>query len=506
MKLHPFQIQAVAARVAQCNEKYWLLASPTGTGKTYMGLALQHALRDAGIPTCIVTPRVEIIADMLRKMGLSPHSLDHAVSLGQTKLIYTPIRLRNLMLAGTELPYKHAIYDEAHHDEADTYKQLDALFDADMRYSGLTATPYRGTPKSTSKFRERWGEPHWAITYPQAVEQGYLSMPKCETWGLVDDDVLELSSTGEFVLSTLCAEVSNTLEHALIRARESGMFGPRGKPSRPTIIGVPSSSLFPQMEDESSCLGLALGYVDQSTTYEQRQRLFRRAINSEIALVHINVISEGVDMPIRQYLDLAPVMSPVAFMQRFGRATRPTAPGEDSPRYVCTNHNIVRHGYLFDGLLPPSVFIEAQKAFNRPAERSVKARAFGIQSLGKIKPATVALCNGLKVSVYAITSMVGNQKHSYLAVLHPSYASPLFFRRQDQHGGAVEYGKWAVESNPPDDFTGFKSLPSGTLSEKQINWWNRSAKSVGLDPSQELTPKVFQLLPALKDVGASFNS
>lgn len=501
MELHQFQSTAVDSRLHNATEKYWLLASPTGTGKTYMGLGLLGKLEAA----CLVTPRVEIIADMLRKMGYSPHSLDHAVALGQTKHIYTPIRLRNMMLAGAELLYKHAIYDEAHHDEADTYKQLDALFDTDMVYTGLTATPYRGTPKSTSKFRDRWGDPHWAITYPDAVQQGYLALPRCETWGLVDDDVLELSSTGEFVLSTLCAEVSNTLEHAFIRAKEAGFFGKNGKPSRPTIIGVPSSSLFPQMRDEAGCLGLQLGYVDQSTTYEQRQRLFRRAVNSEIALCHINVISEGVDMPIRQYLDLAPVMSPVAFMQRFGRCTRPLhSATEEAPRYVCTNHNLVRHGYLFDGLLPPSVFIEAQKAFSKPAERTAKARAFGIQSLGKIKPATVALCNGLRVSVYAITQMVDNRKHSYLAILHPSYAAPLFFRRQDLHGdAAIEYGKWSIESDPPTDFAGFKSLPSGSLSEKQVNWWNRSAKSVGLDPTQELTPKVFALLPALKDIGAS---
>jgi len=495
MHLHQFQQQATD-RAVDSDEQYHLLASPTGTGKTFMGWNLLDRLEQP----YFITPRVEIVADMLKKRGLAFSTQAELLRLADQHRIGTPIRIRNRMIQGWESDIKNVILDECHHESADTYQQIHAMLPDDTRYFGLTATPYRGTPKQTKAFLERWGEPNWAITYPQAVAERYLALPECETWGLVDDDIIELSSTGEFVQSTLCAEVSNNLEHALIRACESGLFLASGKPARPTIIGVPSSAVFPQLKLEADLLGLAVAFIDQSTSYAERQRLFTGVKNSQFALVHINVVSEGVDLPIRQYLDLCPVMSPVAFMQRFGRATRPT---DEIPRYICTNHNLERHGYLLDGLLPPRVFIEAQKAFNKPSERSGKARASGVQSLGKIKATTVKLLNGLQCSVYAISAMDGHKKQSYLALLHPSYASPLWFKRADTHGDTVAYGKWSIESNPPADLQGFKSLPSNALSEKQVNWWNKAAKNVGLDPTQELSPKVFQLLPALNDVNAS---
>lgn len=637
MNLHEFQSKATArAVVANRNNKYHLLASPTGTGKSYMALELLHVLPDA----YFITPRVEILADMVRKMGLHFATQSDLLRICDAHRMITPLRLRNRMLSGEELNIRNVLLDECfvagtmietpdsaiaiqdiepgqaivtiradhtlgvssvtrvvksvakgklfcidaedsrvictenhpflhingdwqaagelckgdelffinskgmlrnatvrntldvttlrqelvynleveadhtyfangfavhncHHESSDTYQQITAMVDDDTKFTGLTATPYRGTPKGTQAFRARWGEPDWAITYPDAVEQGYLALPECKTWGLVDDDLLELNSAGEFQHTTLTAAVANNIEHALIRAIEAGMFEKGGKPVRPTIIGVPSSAVFPQLKMEAGLLGLRIATIDQSTTYAERQRLFAGVRESAFALAHINVVSEGVDLPIRQYIDLAPVMSPVAFMQRFGRATRPIVPGESRPRYICTNHNLERHGYLLDGLLPVSVFKESQSAFGKFSERSGKARAFGIQTLGKIKPATVVTSSGLRCSVYAISAMANHRKQSYLALLHPAYSSPLWFKRADTHGETIAYGKWSVEENPPQDLQGFKSLPANALSEKQLNWWNRQAKNVGLDPTQEVTPKVFQLLPALIDVGAS---
>lgn len=498
MNLHQFQREAVEKAIAS-DEQYYLTASPTGTGKSYMAWELLDKL-----PTpMFITPRVEIIADMLRKKSCSFDSHAELMLLADKYNLATPIRLRNRMMDGREFGIESVILDECHHESADTYQQIKALVGNKVRYRGLTATPYRGTPKQTAKFRSVWNEPNWAITYPDGVSQGYLSLPVCETWGLVDDDLIELSSNGEFVQSTLCAEVSNNLEHALIRSHDAGMWRKDGRPLRPMIIGIPSSAVFPQLMREANLLGLRITTIDQSTTYKERQRLFNGVRNSDFALAHINVVSEGVDLPIRQYLDLSPVMSPVAFMQRFGRSTRPILQGEERPRYICTNHNIERHGYLLDGLLPTSVFKEAQTAFGKYSERSGKSRAFGVESLGKIRGTGVKLVNGLQCTIYAITAMDGHRKKSYLVLLHPAYSTPLWFKRSDIHGDTVAYGKWSIEQNPPDDVKGFKSLASGGLSEKQVAWWNKAAHTRGLDPSQELTPKVFQLLPALSDVGAS---
>src|SRR5262245_52927843 len=100
-----------------------LYASPTGTGKSVMELALLAA-RPGGL---LITPRVEIAAGMLDKLGLDTSEMSPATlsQEAETRGIYTPIRLRNLMLAGSGPSPAYLVIDEAHHDTATTYRQLD---------------------------------------------------------------------------------------------------------------------------------------------------------------------------------------------------------------------------------------------------------------------------------------------------------------------------------------------------------------------------------------------
>src|SRR5688572_8078187 len=148
-----------------------LLASPTGTGKTYIQLAIWKLFADCWI----ITPRVEIIYGMLNKLGIATDDADTDAmdQLAYDLRITTPIKLRNRLLAGAmRTPPGRLIIDEAHHDTAKTYAQIRLMLDAPAL--GMTATPYRGTPKSTAEFLALWGEPEWIITYPQAHAMGYL--------------------------------------------------------------------------------------------------------------------------------------------------------------------------------------------------------------------------------------------------------------------------------------------------------------------------------------------
>lgn len=464
-----------------------LIASPTGTGKSLIALAIQD---QRGPGTWIITPRLEIVRGLLEKRGRAVPSNLSATALADLAWgheITTPLRLRNAMLKGEGPDVARLIIDEAHHDSAETYQQLHAL--ACVPAVGLTATPYRGTPRGTQAFREVWGEPVWAISLPEAVAEGHLSFPYARVVPLVDDEVIGVRG-GEFV----SAEVTK-LSLGRLDAAVNLIVSYRGQP---TIVSLPSTDLLEALQTLCETMGVATVAVTQATSPAAREEAFRACVSAEAALLQINVVSEGVDLPLRVLIDLAPTMSPVRWLQQVGRITRPGGVSH----YVCTNRNILRHGYLMEGLLPRSVFRDSQEGFPLPATRATATRVIGLEAIGRLKPATVATLDGVGVTLYAMSAVEGMTVTEYTCLIHPAQLEPVWAKRQNvrgEDGVTVTYSRWA-ECEAPADLTGFASLPGSQPSEKQIAWWKRSAARCGLDPNDKPTRKSFVALPVLSDL------
>jgi len=510
--LYPHQQKAInhltsyVKHPCKCKRKAY--KSPTGTGKSYLaltGLALHHATG------WLVTPSVEIIYDMFRKIGVECKGPAELESLMMKYHIITPIRLRNRLMDGTIQPEDIEILfiDECHHAEADTYKLLKALLPDGVIIIGFTATPFRGTPLETKKFRDEWGEVYEVISMEDAIAQGFYAMPDVEIWPLVDDDLCEIGAGGEFVVSSVTAETKDKLHEAIKTCHQRGIFTTDGLPTRPTVIGIHSSEIIPYLERVASDIEypVKLVFITDETPSAKRQEYFAGCLDLHYAIVHINTVSEGVDISsevsrLRVYIDFASTNSPLRFTQRFGRICRSLLETESQPPlYICTNRNVEKHGYILEGCLPADVVKKAQLAFPRPTER-VKARAFGVESLGRIKPTKVLLQNGLTVSVFAVSQMQGNMKVQYLVVVHPNQIKPAWlYKKSFKEGEEMKWGKWDILRDIPTELKGFKSSPPGPLTEGQQRFWNSCAKKCGLDETQPIDGKKFQLMPALVDVG-----
>jgi superfamily II DNA or RNA helicase len=496
--------------------KRYGICSPTGTGKSYICLALLGELFNRRANPYLITPKLDIVIDMLAKLGVNVDgiSVGNIEDFMQIYHIYTPTRFKNRVMAGVidVQDIKTVIIDEAHHDEADGYKLIEACLPDDIRIFGTSATFYRGNPKDTALFRARWPKIHQAITEQEAYERGFLALPTCDTIPLVDDDLIEIGANGEFVVSRVTAATKDKLAYLFgILKSEYKLFNSDGTPKRPTLFGIHSSEIIPYFQMSAEAAGLPVSFITESTSIRDRRKLFTATLNCSTSLVHINTVSEGVDLSsstarLRVYIDLASCNSPLLFMQRFGRPRRPLLSTEtEQPLYLCCNRNLERHGYLLDGLLPAEQMRKAQLAFDKPTERS-KTRVFGIESLGKLKPTNVTLTSGIQVQTFAVSLMKGNEKQSYLVLLHPCQANPVWFRKTVPRGadGTLDYSmsKWELEREPPQDMKGFKSNPPSPLTEPQQRFWNRCAEKVGLQVSQNIDAKKFQLLPALLDIGA----
>lgn len=494
LELRDYQQDAVDTGVAAVldGERAVCFAAPTGTGKSVCELATQAELRKRGIDAWIITPRVEIVRGMMEKLGhdAAGASVGALVREALDARITTPVRLVNMLRRGDldTLP-RVLVIDEVHHSTAATYEEM-RLALGKCQLIGYTATPYRGTPRSTQEFAALWGEPCWIIDIPTAINRGFMSCPEFKVVPLLDDDDISVAN-GEFVVRSIESDTMTRLDAiADLVAANSGDV--------PTMVSVPSTETVRALCEALLRRGVPCSSVTQKTSDAERRIAFERCIHSRHVLVQINVVSEGVDLPIRRLIDASPTMSPVRWMQQVGRITRPGG----TSYYLCTNRNVERHGYLWAGAVPPRALKDAVSAFGKMSPRSAGVRVVGLERIGKLRPVELPLADGTTGAMYGLQSVEENGRvNEYIIILHPLTQQP--FTAWRVRGNAEQgYGTWQqIPAMPDIDRATARSMGNGRLSDKQAAWWRKSATFYGLAGDADVNAKAFQALPVLANCG-----
>src|SRR6516165_1786384 len=467
-----------------------LLAAPTGSGKSLILAAVQGRL---GPDTVVMTPRVEIIYGFLDKMGhdLAGLGARRVVELAERTGIVTPIRLRNLLAGGHIAHPRRLLVDEVHHFTAQTYREIELLLNH-VPMVGFTATPFRGTPRGTAELLGFWGDVHWILTEEQAVRRGVVAVPRCRVVGLVDDDLLDTSS-GDIQVTPAGDAIRSRLDDlvGLCRPMVAGAHW-----DRPTMLTFPTVDSAADAAGRFAAAGLPTVLVTGDTPAERRQEAFREVVARRAALIHVNVVSEGVDLPeLRRGIDCRPTLSPVLWLQTFGRIRRSVGLGEAPPEYLCTNRNLARHAYLLEGILPTAAVAEAQAAFSTAGKRA-GIRVVGLEGLGRFRATELPLAGRLTGTKYAFSALQDNQVIEYAVLLHPARLQPIVATRRNRvrPDGARAYGRWQPLPELPAITEGFASLPPSELTDRQRAWWRRDAARRGLDPDAAVNRRNFAAL------------
>lgn len=503
MELRDYQLGAVKYGVdffasAQRGARR-VLAGPTGCGKSYVILELQDCL---GADCWTVTPRLEIAAGMLTKRGADVSTMAKLVEAAWVHRIVTPVRFLNALTRGeVRGRVSQLLLDEGHHAVSSTWERLQLM--CGMPPAMLfTATPYRGTSRGTAHFLSEWGQAQWMVTLREAAERGDVSVPWCEVLPLVDDDVVELNSTGEFDVTRVSSAYSSRLED-LVDASTKWVGGD-SKWDRATVFAFPTVQLAKEFAEKLSRRNCPCTCVHAGTPRDQRLLCFEMLVNRFAALSQVSVLGEGVDLPVRRLVDASPKMSPVAWLQQFGRCTRPIGPGEARPQYISTNRNLSRHAYLLEGLCPSAAVVASDLAFGGPSKRGA-SRALGLEAIGRFRASEVTLENKLVCLFYSLVSVTDGRAREFACLVHPTAPDPVWGERV--HGvkadGSRDYGRWR-RCESPSDLVGFGSTAPRDVSEKQEAWWKRAAPGRGLDVDAKVTRKNFAVLPFLIDLGLSF--
>ena len=483
--LRPYQERGVALAVASvAPASRLMLGAATGTGKSFIALSIQDAVPGA----VILTISNEIIR------GFKDKNPDCEV--------YTYVKYRNMLMNGHDLP-PLIICDEAHTvTEVTSVTMGDILAIApEVSAVALTATVFRGTPAGTDQLRETWGTPEILISIKDAVRQGFWQMPELKVVGLLDDDELKVVN-GQFQISSIQDGTLSRMESLIecIRREKCG----------PTVVSLPNTECVRMVE---MVMGDEVCSIIQDTKTADRTKAYESCRTGEKVLLQIKAITTGVDLPwLQTLIDAHPTLSPVMFLQHFGRLTRPFPCAK---KYVCTNRSLERHAYLLDGMAPMSIIAESQEAFGGFSERST-TKTVGLEAAGKFKIIPVPLDNGVTAGMYALQTLTEDRKQKEFVILClPNHAKPIVFSRLNGKAKFVNgmpqrsWGRWRTENRLPDDFCGYKTKASGgELSDKQKAWWERSAAHRGLDPSvaNDITRREFGILPVLMDCKLSLKA
>lgn len=493
-----------------------LLASPTGTGKSFIQLSIIEKIReqkpDAEIH--VITSKINIIRGYLKMLlyAVATMSIAAMRRKAATHKIFTYTSYRNKLIKGQIESPDVLLIDEAHHFKLGNILTDQILWDAStMKIVGFTATPYRATPKATYEFRREWDEIYIVITEREALLRGVWRFPDMHTVGLMNDDLLTMRN-GEFVIRTMkdvykCAgETFSETIYNLIKHVQKEMLEVCGR-LLPIIIDTPGTDVCIELTEYLNAKGVPCNTITHKTKDKERAKCLNELEAGTHVLTQVNIITEGFDLPdLCVAIDAKPKASPVAFMQFFGRLTRPS----DIPfkRYYCLCRNIERHAYLFDGIIPAYVVTEAQQAFQQVSQRNSQ-RVFGSEKIGRLKALPFVLKDGTTASFYLVNSTdhTHGKKTSYAILLLPHKKDPIVCQREDIKQNIDpekpwKFGKWR-KSELPEDFTGYGTAPNRrkTLTEKQDKFWKSAAGRYGLDDSIQVDGRQFQILPILKDSG-----
>lgn len=471
-----------------------MIVSPTGSGKTKMQSENLLALPGKILQVC---PTLEIARGFCSWLGCGTSRQE--LEGGH---VFTAKRLKNL-LGDCELDLDNYVgiqIDEGHHAVDDTHMAIQAYLGR-KPFQLFTATGYRGTAKGTAELHALvQGNIYHAIRIPEAIKLGIMAMPTIEVLPLVDDELIDVVG-GEFQVTKIEGHTRNVLEEVARLVDTRYRRGDRW--DRPTMIAVSSVQL---AEDLHSLMSMS-SVITGETPDAERIRIFQDLQDCKTVLIQIATVTEGVNLPeLGRLIDLDPTMSPVKCMQRVGRVCRPKSP---PPEWIVCNHNLLRHGYLWEGAIPPSTFIQAKTVWAKdfqPSKRlAIRAIRGDLKSLGRFQPSNVPTLDGTPAWFYCFGVVDGLVATQYGLLLHPAFPDPIMGKRTIPIGedGKRDYTakpRWVPIKGIPE-IKGATSVPAGPFSPGQQKWWEQEAKHRNLDPAAKLDARTFQVLPFLNNLG-----
>ncbi|MBF0399979.1 MAG: DEAD/DEAH box helicase [Magnetococcales bacterium] len=325
LTLRQFQSDLVTKTIAaiRAGKRRILLVLPTGGGKTVIASRIVTGAADKGNTAFFLVHRTELAEQAVRTFEDCGVLCGMIVSGGQidsSKLVHVAMAATLARRAGSFVPPKILIIDEAHHAVAPTLRKiLDECKESIV--IGLTATPQRLDGRGLGEMFEEMvigPSPSWLI------QNGYLARFRAfSPRSGIGEDGLAVRS-GDFAIEDI--------EHAMDRPTVTGdAIAEYSKliEGKRAIVFCASISHSTNVATAFSLAGFPAEHVDGKTPKEERRAIMDRfRTGKTLVLCNVDLFAEGVDVPDAVgVILLAHTLSLGKYLQRVGRCLR-MAPGK----------------------------------------------------------------------------------------------------------------------------------------------------------------------------------
>ncbi|WP_426117280.1 DEAD/DEAH box helicase [Massilia sp. PWRC2] len=328
-----------------------MLCSPTGSGKTEIGMALVHGARAKHKRVLFLCNRVHLVEQTSRRF--SKAGIAHGIIQGDnTTRVYESVLVASIQtIARRGLPdVDLIIIDEAHTVAGSREYRAVIAAAKGVPVIGLSATPYaRGLGKHYEELGGALFE-HMTVaaTIPELIAAGYL----------VDVDVYapsEPDMSGIKQARNAFGDLDYTDADVGRAADKPELVGDivthwlRLAAGTPTVCFAANIAHSKHIVERFQAAGVSAEHVDCYTDAEERRAVLARVEAGETMVIsNVGILAEGWDFPACRTLILArPTRSLIRYIQMAGRVLRPHASKE---RALILDHSgsVVRLGFPTD--------------------------------------------------------------------------------------------------------------------------------------------------------------
>ena len=326
-----------------------LLSLPCGAGKTIIFCTILKKISDM----LGYTPKILIIAHSIELQEQAKAKLKYVWPDVPSENINIMSQLKAANRIDILGEIDVCIVDEAHHTPAKMYvKVLEGLgFLSSLRklLIGVTATPKRADGIGLDNIFQKLT---YSISIGKLIHLGFLVPVEAYRYTKIDTKGLSISR-GDFNTKQLEERVNTDKERLRVFSaieKYCGSF------SKKTIIFCASikhaKDLYACFKTLTDYKGMALLHSNMSA--EERQTVITKYQHGEITvIINCNILTEGFDVPDTECIIMAsPTHSQTRYIQRIGRAMRPSPNKEIAIIVDCTDneHKIIT-AHSIEGLI-----------------------------------------------------------------------------------------------------------------------------------------------------------
>ncbi len=479
MRLRPYQEQAVASlRSSLARLMRVMLYSPTGSGKTEIGIAIVKAVLAKGKRVIFLANRIHLVEQASRRFYAS--GIAHGiVQAGNTRDTHEPVLIGSIdTVARRGFPDCDLILIDEAHAVAGSKNFRDVVFRNSGRHIiGLSATPFSiGLGK---KYSELGGGALFedlivAAHIGELIEQGFLvdadfytpaepdlSGVKTKRNGYGEDDYAD-ADLGRAVDKPQL--VGDIVTHWFKLAKDT-----------PTVVFATNIAHSKHIVEQFRAAGVTAEHIDCYTSDDERKAILARIASCETTVIsNVGILAEGWDFPACRTLILArPTKSRIRYLQMVGRVLR-TFPGKDRALVLDHSGSVKRLGFPTDDL--PLVLNDGKPQKPGASRDKEPPLPKPCPSCKFLKPAKVHTCpkcgfaperkSDVDVSVGELVKVTRGKRINKDAKQHV-YSQLLFIERQRvyRHGWAANQYRSMFEVWP----RGLNEV-TATPTQELLNW------------------------------------